>query len=212
MNQTTLNYISFICDRALSGIANGLFYAGSAWAWPILILLFVFTVFMTWRNLRKNWGEMKRWKRVLAVLGVVASGVSVLMVGLSFRFPHSSFSEIHLWTWLGQTAIASTMFVSSKRFWKNLWWLALAVSPSVFLQKLFVNVFGGSKWNYAGTDDKTGKTWGFSLFGKRFKVPRVADWWVRLILSVVCIAAFITVSVVRSHRDKKSEQTEIIRA
>lgn len=212
MNQTILNYINFIADRALSGIANGLFYAGSAWSWPILVLLFAFTVFMTWRNLRKNWSGMKRWKRVLAVLGIAGSGLSVLMVGFSFRFLGSSFSEIHLWTWTTQTVIASTMFISSKRFWKNFWWLVLAVSPSAFLQKLFVNIFGRSKWNYAGTDDKTGKTWGFNLFGKRFKVPRVSDWRVRLVLSVVCIAAFITVSVVCNHRDKKQDQSGIIRA
>jgi hypothetical protein len=92
----------------------------------------------------------------------------------------------------------------------------LAVSPSAFLQKLGVNIFGRYGWNHAGTDDATGKTWGFSLFKRRFKVPRVVDWKLRLGLSIICIAAFIIISAIKQtkadHHKREIALTEAPRA
>lgn len=197
------DYFSFIGVRALSGVVNGLFYIGSTFAWPVLILLLLASVFIAARKLRKTWKDMVGWKRVLGVIGVVCTGVSVFLVGASFTWPLLSFSEIHLWTLASQTALAATTFICSKEFWTNLWWLLLAVSPSAFLQKMFINTLIGVGWDYKGTDDRSGRTWGMTLFGKRIKVPRLANMKVKLVIALICISVFLVVQYHHAHRSKR---------
>lgn len=201
-----LKFFMFIINRSFSGIVNGLFYAGSKLWFPALILLAGFTLFMLINDLIHSWCNMSKFNRILSILGIIGSLVSLIMVGTSFRFPKSKFSDIHYWTWSSQTTIAGTQTVTTQdKWWKNIWWQLLAVSPSAFLQKLFINIIPGNKWNYSGTDDVTGKTWSMKIFGKKIKVPRLGNMKVKLIIAVVCVGTFLLVE----HNKIKKQQKEI---
>ena len=120
--------------------------------------------------------------------------------------PKSKFSDIHYWTWSSQTTITGTQTITTQdKWWKNIWWQLLAVSPSAFLQKVFINIIPGNKWNYSGTDDVTGKTWSMKIFGKKIKVPRLGNMKVKLIIAVVCVGTFLLVE----HNKIKKQQKEI---
>lgn len=198
----------FIANRGLSGIVNGLFYAGKRLWFPALILLTLFTGFQLITNLIGHWPEMSKLQRILSVLGVIGSLVSSVLVGFSF----TKGLDIHLWTFMNQTSIASTYMITERKgkWWKNWWWLLLAVSPAAFLQKFFINKIPGLKWNYAGTDDATGKTWGMNLFGKRIKIPRLGNMKVKLIIAIVCIGTFFLVNHLKTKQTKLGHKIERI--
>lgn len=193
-------FFLFITNRGLSGIVNGLFYAGKRLWLPALILLTILTGYMLVSNLTSHWSEMSNLQRILSILGVIASLTSSVLVGYSF----TKGLDIHLWTFMNQTSISSTYMITERRnqWWKNWWWLTLAVSPSAFLQKFFINKIPGSKWNYGGTDDASGKTWGMKLFGKRIKIPRLGNMKVKLIIALVCIGTFLVVDHIKVKKEK----------
>lgn len=78
------------------------------------------------------------------------------------------------------------MFVEEPSNW---WRLLLMVSPAVFLQKLGVNLAGGNKWNYQGTDVASGAY--YSVVG--VKVPRLlaGNMYARLLLAIACTTILI---------------------
>ena len=203
-----LKFFGFILNRALSGIVNGLFYAGNPLSWAVLGLLIAFTGYFLIHDLVLNWCELSKFNRIMSILGIIGSITSLIMVGISFRFPKSKLSDIHLWTFSSQTTIAGTQTMSSKKWWKNLWWQLLAVSPAAFLQKLFINIIPGAKWNYSGTDDVTGKTWGMKLFGKHIKVPRLGNMKVKLGIGIICVATFLKITHIQHKKDQKREKIE----
>lgn len=186
-------YIMFIVNRLLSGIVNGLFYASSPWVWPVLFVLAIFTFLELYQNLHDNAGEVNHWTSALSIIGIFGSVVCCVMLGISFHYPKFYFSDIHLWTFLHQTAIAGTYFFSSKKPLKQLWWLILAVSPSAFLQKLFINIIPGNNWDYMGTDDITGHFWNMKIFGINIMVPRLADMRIKLVIALLCVITFFIV-------------------
>lgn len=199
-------FFSFIANRGLSGIVNGLFYAGKRLWLPALIALTLFTGFQLITNIVSHWPEMSKLQRILSVLGVIGSLVSSVLVGLSF----TKGLDIHLWTFMNQTSISSTYMITERKgkWWKNWWWLLLAVSPAAFLQKFFINKIPGLKWNYAGTDDASGKTWGMNLFGKRIKIPRLGNMKVKLIIALVCIGTFLIIDRTKVKKEKAQYKVE----
>lgn len=201
---SSLDFFLFILQRLCSGIVNGLFYGGSIYAFPVgLLFVFLTTLYLV-RSQRRKWKVMKRWKRIFSVLGIFASAISGLFVLRSFVRPNAITSDIHLWTWLNQTSVASTIFLHTNTFWGNLKGLLLAVSPSAFFQKVFINILGGNKWYYKGTDDITGRTWGFKKI--KLKVPRLGNMYVKLGLTILCILIF-TVKLHKKHKQEEIDQT-----
>lgn len=196
------NFTLFIVNRALSGVVNGLYYAQSSWTMPVLILLCALTVYELTTNLNRNMEDMSMTKIWLSCIGIFSSIVCCIMLGVSFRDRDFYFSDIHLWTFLHQTAIAGTYFFSSKNPLKQIWWLVLAVTPSSFLQKFFINTLSGLDWDYVGTDDPTGHFWGMTVFGMKIMVPRLADMHIKLIIAIGCVALFFIIRWI--NRDKKT--------
>lgn len=196
------NFFKFIANRGLSGIVNGLFYAGSKLVWPILILLIAYTGFHLISDLKVNWCDLTKFQRILSIVGIAGTLLSLVLIGVSFKFPKFKLSEIHLWTFASQTGVSGTMFISKKKPFKMIWWQLLAVAPSAFLQKLFINVCSGSNPFFSGTDDASGKTWGMTVFGKRIKVPRLGNMKIKMGIAIFCIIAFVLISIVKN---KKSE-------
>lgn len=195
---TTRNYFLFILNRALSGVVNGLYYAHSVWVWPVLFVLAIFTFYELYINLNENLGEMNMFTKVMSYIGLYGSVACVMMVGISFLFPKFYFSDIHLWTFLHQTGLAGTLFFSAAKPFKTIWWLLLAVSPSAFLQKVFINVIPGGNWDYEGTDDPTGHFWTMTIFGIKIMVPRLADMRVKLVFTLLCITVYFLTKKKRS--------------
>lgn len=194
------NFFKFIFNRSLSGIINGLFYAGlSTFGWIVIGLFLAYTAFILIHNANDNWIELNRLQRILTCLGIVSSLLTILFVGLSFNLPKWNLSEIHGWTFLNQTAISGTLFISSKKPLKQLWWLILSVSPSAFLQKIFINLIPGLPWDYVGTDDRSGKTWGMKVFNRKIRIPRLGNMKVKLIIALLCIVSFF---IVKHHINK----------
>jgi len=185
---TDIEFSTFIANRALSGVVNGLFYAGAltgvGWA---LVGLVALTAVVCIFPMVKNWRKMKRWQRVLSIAGAVGSMLSVVFLGVSFFSPSWRVSDIHLWTLAHQTAMAGTNFFSRVPWWL----LMLAVAPSVLLQKMFVNIIPGNRWNYRGTDISNGKHYTIPLL--RIKVPRIANMYVQLGISLLSIGAYFLI-------------------
>jgi len=183
-----------------SGVVNGLFYAGSVYAFPIGLLFGAFTFWYLVRSHKNKWKDMKPWKRILSGIGIMTSVLSVWAVLKSFVQPSSIYSDVHLWTFANQTSVASTVFLHNKSFWGNLKGLILSVSPSAFFQKLMINIIPGNKWFYQGTDDVTGRTWGFKLF--KFKVPRLGNMYIKLGLTILCILLF----TIKLHKHSRPQE------
>lgn len=200
---TTRNYWLFILNRALSGVVNGLYYAHSVWVWPVLFVLALFSFYELFINLRENLGEMNLFTKIMSYIGMYGSVACVIMLGISFKFPNYYSSDIHLWTFLHQTALAGTLFFSDKRPFSNIWWLSLAVSPSAFLQKVFINIIPGGNWDYEGTDDPTGHFWSMTVFGIKIMVPRLADMRVKLVIALLCVLSYLIVYYSLRNREDK---------
>ena len=108
-------------------------------------------------------------------------------------------ADVHLWTFLNQTAITGTMFFSGVKVST----LLLAVEPACFLQKTFVNIVpGGSMWSRA-TDTVSGKFWSIQ---KPFKlrVPRIGNMTLKLIIAALCVGIFS----IKSCHDLRKERNE----
>jgi FtsH-binding integral membrane protein len=126
----------------------------------------------------------------LTLIGLFGSVVCCIMLGVSFKVHNFYFSDIHLWTFMHQTALAGAYFFSSKKPLREIWWLLLAVSPSAFLQKVFINIIPGGSWDYVGTDDPTGNFWSMVVFGIKIMVPRLANMHIKLAITAGCILLF----------------------
>ena len=165
---------SFILSRASSGIMNGAFYGKMGWLGVTGLVLTVGFAFFSLR------GKSKWWKWCLLI-----SSICTVLVFLKFLFPILIF-DIHLFTLAAQSFQALGMFLNKPKGW---WRQLLTVSPAVFLQKLFVNVLGGNKWNYQGTDVANGAYYSIG----RFKIPRAfkGNMVLRLTLSVLSLTILI---------------------
>jgi hypothetical protein len=183
-------FFGFIANRGLSGLLNGLFYAtgvGSALS-VVLVIITISTLFVTLIPMIDNWHSLTDWQRVLSIIGVVASLVSIIALSKSFYSPKWKYADIHLYTFLHQTAISGTNWFSKVKIGL----LLLCVSPSVFLQKVLINLIPGNKWNYQGTDVVSGKYWSLKLF-PRIKIPRLRNMAIKLVITILSIITFLVI-------------------
>lgn len=183
-------FFGFIANRGLSGLLNGLFYAtgiGSALS-VILVIITISTLFVTLIPMIDNWHSMRDWQRVLSIIGVIVSLLSIIALGKSFYSPKWKYADIHLYTFTHQTAISGTNWFSKVKIGL----LLLCVSPSAFLQKVLINLIPGNKWNYQGTDVTSGKYWSLKLF-PRIKIPRVRNMTIKLIIAILSILTFLII-------------------
>ena len=191
-------YALFIVHRALSGAVNGAQYGGlprlRAVLTDALAGVTVFVCFWALLEAFEVWGAVPRWRLVCWTLGILGSVTVVLLTdqahAQSTRFP----GDVHLFTYLQQAVLAATLVVLSNPWWALPFDLALAIYPAVFLQKIAVNLLGGNRWDYAGTDDATGQTWGVPSLGIR--VPRIRSMRVRAWLAIGSILAFAIKQIV----------------
>ena len=181
-------YLLFNTNRAFSGIVNGLHYAGGATRSMLNFvapLFFIYTAFTVLFPALKNWEYLSKGRRRLVLLGCLASLFTAIMLFVAMTTPAWWLADVHLWTFLNQTAISGTMFFSGVKVST----LLLAIEPACFLQKIFVNIIpGGPMWS-ASTDVASGKFWSI---GKplKLKVPRIGNMWVKLVIAILCVTVF----------------------
>lgn len=161
-----------IFHTAVSGFQNGAGY-GKHWGlFSLFSILEIATPYFTWKG-------MKRWQKVMCIISTIGS----LMTIASFIFPPAALLDIHLW----ETVTTSFYSFSQVSTLKEGIIIALATIPGLVLHKIGVNILGGSKWNYNGTDDVTGKT--FSIPSLGMKIPRLT-FNNHLIIAAISIGLF----------------------
>lgn len=132
-----------ILHSAVSGWQNGAGY-GKHWGlFSLFSLAELITPYLTWK-------KMKTWQKVMCIL----SSIGTLMTVASFIFPPAKLLDIHLW----ETVATSFYSLSQVSTWKEAAIILLATYPGLVLHKIGVNIGGGNKWNYNGTDNVTGAT------------------------------------------------------
>ncbi len=190
-------YLAFITHRLLSGVRNGCIYASverDSLKWAVLAaagmsaLLFL-TASRLW--FAPDWAIIPQWISTAAVCGCLM--VSLASTWLAFGIlgdGNKYIRDIHLWTWLEQTALAG-MYLFGFGSWHILLVLAFSVYPSVVLQKMLINGLSGLPVLYEGTDDPTGATWGLPSLG--IKIRR-SGFKIRILLAVLSLAAFFLTS------------------
>lgn len=163
-----------IFHSAVSGFQNGFGYSKSWGLFSLFSIAELITPYLTWK-------KMKTWQKVMCIV----SSIGTLMTVASFIFPPAKLFDIHLW----ETVATSFYSLSQVSTWKEAAIIALATIPGLVLHKIGVNLGGGNKFNYNGTDDATGKTFAIPMLG--LKVPRL-NFDTRVIIAVVSIGLFFT--------------------
>lgn len=183
-------YFLFILHRALSGWRNGTFYTRLSireTAWPrllatVVMFALVATIYLSTGVITPDWLPVGRDVQYpLVVLAYAATLASTVLCARHHLFP-APWNDLHFFTLAEQSLLAGAMIVAVPTL-DMLVVLALSVYPSVFLQKVGVNLSGGAPWYYNGTDDPTGKTYALPIFG--WKVPRLTTQYGKLILAIV---------------------------
>jgi hypothetical protein len=178
-------FLLFTLNRALSGVANGLFYGGRKYG-VAFVLLAVSTLGICIPAILQSEG----WQRALAAVGALACALSMAGLYVSFRRSSSPVADIHLWTLSHQTALAGTVFFAWMS-WPVFWALCLAVFPSNALQKIAVNLFAGHPWNHKETNDPSGNTYTIPLLG--IKMPRIRSVEALLVLAALSMFGMLFV-------------------
>jgi hypothetical protein len=194
----------FVLSRAASGIANGLHYAdrGTTAAVGLLLLL---SAGLCIYVIAHRGAHMYGWRLTLCLIGSGAVLASLILLNVSLNNPAWVFSDIHIWTFTTQTALAATVFFAyceglrSRETEVIFCVLALAVFPSQFLQKLAVNLIPGNAWNYWATDNPTGETWGSRLF-PWLQVPRLPNMETLAFLAALSVALMAFYALYKSKR------------
>lgn len=173
--------IYFILSRASSGILNGGFYSKT-----ILIGIsgYVLTTIFTFLSIKQS--------NIRSKICLFLSLLSISFVLASFLFPPFILGDIHLWTLLTQTFQVGAMFFENPKKW---WRLILLVTPAVFFQKFFVNILGGNKWYYQGTNVSSGKY--YTIFNK-VRIPRIfsGNMYFRLVMTIISL---VTLKLTKKH-------------
>lgn len=177
----------FLLSRTSSGILNGGFYGNLQWL-GILggLATIIFSVLSVLRKKKKRFKKAKlnRLENTIYWISFSLMILAIILVMISFASPSLAFADVHLWTYLTQLFQGFCMFLNNPKHW---WRLLLLIIPAVFLQKLCINLLGGNKWNYQGTDVQSGSH--FTMMG--MKIPRFlsGNMYVRLILGLLSIGA-----------------------
>jgi hypothetical protein len=181
---TTTTFVSYVAHRAISGGLNGAFYGH---LFPIAAIASMALCMLTMYGIAKyiEWSRLKTWAKVMTILTLVGCILSIALTVASFTIPGLWFADVHLWTLMQQVCLAGALYFSGT----DIMALLATVYPAVFMQKLFVNLLAGKRWNYRGTNDKTGATYGIPKLG--INVPRIASMYIRLGLAIASVTGYI---------------------
>lgn len=178
-----IEFLYLFLFRALSGAQNGAGYAKQQTLRVIITFtmctVLIGTVFTILYQPRET-----PWE-VFAVLLILISTLGAVGVEDSFNPSYQYLpKDIHFWEMLATGGITLAWVLLGG----NLIGIAASVYPGLILHKGFVNLGSGKGWWYAGTDDRTGKTFSIPLLG--IKVPRLNTRG-RVHIAVISILAMI---------------------
>lgn len=163
-----MEFIVLFIYRSLSGLQNGLGYAGK----PRLrfvtgaVLALLAGGFSGYRNL--IYTPPAKWA-IISLALAVAAAIAAIMVELSFTYSQKAkIFDIHFWELVSTGAITIAMVLTGG----NVYLIAASVYPGLILHKGFVNRGGGLPWFDERTDDPTGKTFNIPLLN--IKAPRLS--------------------------------------
>ena len=102
-----------------------------------------------------------------AAAAAVVSSVAVVLSYPKYQVLPRSWRDIHFWELLTTGFFTLAALLAEA----NVFLLICSVYPGLILHKGFVNLGGGYKFLYKGTDDPTGNTFNIPILG--WKVPRL---------------------------------------
>lgn len=126
----------------------------------------------------------REWASIAGAASAIASiTLSTRLGRFSEKTGVKVLDDLHLLTWAEQ----ATLYGAALAFgptWQTALALALATWPAVFVQKVGINILTEQAWNFNGTDDPTGNTWGIPSLG--LKIPRTSQGF-RAVASLLCL-------------------------
>jgi len=161
-----MEFIFLFLYRSLSGLQNGLGYAGKL-RWrrvtTYTLAISAFLPFVVMLPGRPAAGIL------LAVLGgSIISALGAVGVEDSFDSEMNLLpTDVHLWEMLATSGVMISVVAAGG----NLILVAASVYPALIIHKGLINTFGGLSWWDHRTDDATGKTFSIPLLG--ISVPRM---------------------------------------
>lgn len=178
-----IEFLYLFLLRAISGGQNGFGYAKRGTLRAITSFIMTLILGLTLAVILQRAPE-SYWK-LAAALGMVVSLAGVIGVEDSFNPKYKIFAtDIHLW----EILILGGVTIAFASLGANLISIACSVYPGLILHKGFVNIGSGKKWWYAGTDDKTGKTFSIPLLN--LKIPRIST---RARISIAVISVMVMI-------------------
>ena len=183
----TVIFLTLVAQRALSGVQNGLGYAGSRHRYAASLALAVFSFLGILAAIIAN---LPAWQKGAAILAFAASQIGIGMVENAFAARQDGESlpkwrsDIHLW----ENFITAGFLFGAVLAGVNILLVVLSVYPGLILHKGAVNIGSGLRFFDARTDDASGKTYSLPFLG--INVPRLSTRW-RVALAMGSIAAAI---------------------
>ncbi|WP_143473331.1 hypothetical protein [Flavilitoribacter nigricans] len=178
-----IEFLYLFLFRALSGAQNGFGYAKKSVYRVItsglMVAVLAGSLFCWLQSAPESY-----WKAGTVIL-VIISIVGTIGVEDSFNPNYQILpKDIHLWEMLATGGITLAWMALGG----NLISIAASIYPGLILHKGFINLGSGQKWWYAGTDDRTGKTFSIPLLN--IKVPRLGTMG-RISIAVASVMAMI---------------------
>ena len=162
--------IWILVNRIFAGLRQASFYKHL----PILGNIFgLVTMLTTWAWFIKDYDNIQLKWFVLTLL-ILGTAFSVMTV-LSFQMTGI---DIHLWTYLESILLPLAMTTANYDLMPIAFWSYLGtIVFSGIIQLGFNNPF--IRWKMP-TDDPAGKFFSMSIFGRKWKFPRISNGWIRL--------------------------------
>lgn len=166
----------FVMHRVASGARNGAMYVTEVqpgtWPAKMVAAQAVISLLLLWAAKIKHWPLLSTSHAVaLGAAAVLAAGICSI-VTLQYRNNSAPkwARDLHLWTAAEQAALLPLLLLSG---WDGVVAAICSVYPAVTAQKAVINYSIGENWDYDGTDDPTGKTYGIPSLG--IKIPRTTQ-------------------------------------
>lgn len=188
----TVIFLTLVAQRALSGVQNGLGYAGSRHRYAASLALAVFSFLGILAAIIAN---LPAWQKGAAILAFAASQIGIGMVENAFAARQDGESlpkwrsDIHLW----ENFVTAGFLLGAVLAGVNILLAAASVYPGLILHKGAVNLGSGLPFFDSRTDDASGKTYSIPFLG--IKVPRLSTRW-RVAIALASILGAILVIVI----------------
>jgi len=178
-----IEFLYLVLFRALSGGQNAFGYADRNLYRVItsflMLAILAGSLFLIMQRVSESY-----WK-ISAIFLTLVSMAGTLGVEDSFNENYKLFkTDVHFWELLATGGITLAWMILGG----NLISIAASVYPGLILHKGFINLGSNKKWWYAGTDDKSGKTFSVPLLNLR--IPRLST-RARISIAVASIMAVI---------------------